>query len=208
MGISNLRHMLRAPKALKALCCRSSGNYRIYFTDIRDALTPQENSLESLALDFEGRLDRTYGANYLRVAQEESAAGNEQFEPMKSFVDFKNLKVFKIPALCFEIMNGTKRHSLINIFPPRLETLHLTRFQPCFMSLLEAIEQLLVQKSPEQNPSLRRLILETTESTVPMTAKLTDVLWRGTQESAIGILSKLAAAQDVSIDVIVKTVDE
>ena len=130
---------------------------------------------------------------------------------MESFISFNALKVFKTVAIFLtKTVKGTGRHSLINIFPPNLETLHLTRFQARFESLLEALEHLLAQKSPQQIPSLKTLILEEfdyygTESGPwfgPRPAKLMHVLWKDTQETAIGRLSEVAAAQGVSIDVI------
>lgn len=127
---------------------------------------------------------------------------------MASFIDFNTLKVFKVAAFFLKTTeNGTKRDSLINIYPPNLETLHLIRFQACFESLLEALEQLLAQNSPQQIPSLRKLILEENESVNAGPDRLMDVLWNGTQETVIEKLRSVAAAHGASVDVI-ETVDE
>ena len=128
----------------------------------------------------------------------------EYFGPIISLVSFNNLKVIEIAALFLERTdNGTRGRSLINIFPPSLETLHVTRLQSCFHSVLQPVEHLLAQKSPQQIPSLKILVLEETKSFARSPVKLMNVLWmgaqkRGTQETAIGRLSRVAAAQDVS----------
>lgn len=130
---------------------------------------------------------------------------------MAPFISFKSLKVFKIAAFFLETSdNGIERNSLIDIFPPSLETLHLTRLHVSFESLLEALEHLLAQKSSSQIPALKKLVLDETDSFGPMldpifgsrAVKLKKVLWRGTQETAMGRLGRVAAAQGVSIDVL------
>ncbi|MCJ1267063.1 hypothetical protein MMC22_006948 [Lobaria immixta] len=136
---------------------------------------------------------------------------------MTSFISFHALKVFKTPAVLPRMTeNGTARHSLINIFPPNLETLHLTRFQASSESVVEALEHLLAQKSPRHIPSLKKLILEETNSFDPFLrgrfgfgpANLMDGLWKGAQKSATANLGKVAAAQDVTIELIEKLTDE
>ena len=109
----DLGHMLRAPKALKIFCNRVTPSGSV-LRDIRDALMPQKNCLEILVLNcFD--IDDVYNPNH-------------GFEPMTSFISFNALKVFKSAAsFLIRTENGAGRHSLINIFPPNLETLHLTR---------------------------------------------------------------------------------
>ncbi|MCJ1265860.1 hypothetical protein MMC22_005741, partial [Lobaria immixta] len=195
LGTVNLSHMLRAPKALKALFYKFYSPNFINPTDIRQGLGPQKNCLESLAFD----LDRTY---YGRT---------HVLGPMTSLISFSALKVFKTPAIFLTgTDNGNEHDNLINIFPPNLETLHLIHFQIEFESLLEALESLLARKSPQQIPSLKNLILEEMYSPVARLytavgvrpGRLVDVAWKGTQETAIGRLRRVAAAQGVSLDVI------
>ena len=198
----DLEHMLRAPKALKTLFYhRAFAQASMNFTDIRHALESQKHCLESLGFDYDDKF-----ANHVRLDRLEEG-------PMTSFIGFPTLKVFKTAARFLNSTdNGTGRHSLINIFPPSLETLHLTRFQPFFESLLDAIEHLLENKSPQQITLLKKLILEEAEpsdlSLVVRPARLMDVLWRGTQETTIGRLSRVAAAQGVSLDVIEESREE
>ncbi|MCJ1269364.1 hypothetical protein MMC22_009256 [Lobaria immixta] len=104
------------------------------------------------------------------------------FGPMPSFTSFKTLKVFRSAASCLAANNGTEPHT---------------------------------QKSPQQIPSLKRLILEDADYSNPLfdegvsrPAKLTDVLWKDTQETAIGRLIRVGAAQGVSVDVIEDPTDE
>lgn len=97
--------------------------------------------------------------------------------------------------------NETNHYSLIDIFPPSLETLHLTRVLASFTSILEAIEQLLAEKSPQQIPSLKKVILEEGEPYFRIETRLVDVLWRGTPETTIERLSRVAEAHGVSIEV-------
>lgn len=51
---------------------------------------------------------------------------------MTSFINFKTLKVFKTTALfltALDNVDGSETHSLIDIFPRRLERIHLTRWR-------------------------------------------------------------------------------
>ncbi|MCJ1271633.1 hypothetical protein MMC22_011537 [Lobaria immixta] len=188
----DLGHMLRAPKALKIFCNRvtPSGSD---LTDIRDALMPQKNCLEILVLNcFD--IDYVYNPNH-------------GFEPMTSFISFNALKVFKSAASFLErTENGPGRHSLINIFPPNLETLHITRLPLGYGVgyVLAAVEHLLARKSPQQIPSLKKLILEEAAClrAVGAPAHLVDILWKNTQETVPERLRRVAAAHGVSIDVI------
>ena len=195
VSTADLGHMLRAPKALKTFFYKTCPPYYFGFTDLRQALGPQKDCLESLGLDYEDDYEDFYCMGVLPWVRP-----FHDFGPMISFTSFKSLKVFKTAALFLEnIDNGTKRHSLINIFPPSLETLHLTRLQSCFQTTLEGVEDLLAQKSPRQIPSLQKLILEESESFCLKPQKLMDVLWRGTQETARERLSRVAATQGVSL---------
>lgn len=191
LSATNLGYILRAPKALKKLSYTLCPHDSNSFTDLHQALRPQENFLEIISIhhnnDFERRgRDRRTG----------------HFGPMASFIGFSNLKVFKIAALLLrETNHGTGHDRLINIFPPSLEKLHLTRFKADFMDLLEAVEHLLAKKSPEQVPLLKNFILE--EHKYPFRSiKLKDVLWRDTQETALDRLRTVAAAGGVSFDTI------
>ena len=100
------------------------------FRDIRHALGPQPDSLESLGLDCDPCRDW-----YSKV-----------FGPMTLSISFNALKAF-MTATLFLIPGADKieRHSLANMFPPSLQTFHLTRFRAGFESLLDASEHLLAQ---------------------------------------------------------------
>ncbi|MCJ1260269.1 hypothetical protein MMC22_000129 [Lobaria immixta] len=183
----DLDNVFRAPKALKALFYKFCPPDCIKVADLRHALKPQENYLESLSLDFDivfYRNDRSY------------------LMPMTSFIGFSTLKVFKIAAAFLEkTVKGTERNNLLNIFPLALETLHLFRFRACFKGVLESLEHLLARKSPQQVPLLQKLFLEEAYSFDAKPTKLRDVLWRDTQEIAIERLGRVAAIQGVSLDI-------
>lgn len=188
----NLGHILRVPKALKTFSYMlpDEAGY-LDFADILHALRPQENCLESIGFDYGRGIERSLRMRLKR-----------RFDPIKSFIGFTTLKVFKIAAVFLEETEyGSGSHSLIDIFPTNLETLHVTRFNASCGSLPEALEHLLTQQSPQQIPSLKDLILDQTESDLRR-VELKDVLWIGTQETAIGRLSKVAAARNVSLDLI------
>lgn len=191
-----IRHILQAPEALKTFSYTKCSQTRIDFTDIRDALMPQKNHLERMGFNHDERRDIRW----------RRSVDSESLGPMRSFIGFNTLKVFKTAAVFLEkTENGTESLSLINIFPTSLETLHLTCFQIRFEGLLEALEHLLAQKSPQQIPLLTTLILEESTSYVEFDGKLKDALWKGTQDSAMGRLNRVAAAQCVSIHVIFAT---
>lgn len=191
LSTAELYHMLRAPKALKNLFYKVCPPTYIQIPNIRQALGPQENCLENLALDCdEGSLEDGYVLGHL-----------------ESFTSFNSLKTFKTVAVLLPTTDyGTGRHSFIDFFPPNLETLHLTHFQADFESLLEALEHLLGQDSSQQIPSLKYIILEEADLLDPTIdlrpARLMDILWKGTQEYAIERLRRMAAARGVFIDVI------
>ena len=191
LSTAKLYHMLRAPKALKNLFYKVCPRTYIQIPNIRQALGPQANCLENLALDCdEGSLEDSYVLGHL-----------------ESFISFNSLKTFKTVAVLLPTTdNGTGRNSLIDFFPPNLETLHLTHFQADFESLLEALEHLLAQDSSQQIPSLKDIVLEENDLLDPLTdlrsARLVDILRKATQENAIERLRRVAAARGVFIDVI------
>ncbi|MCJ1269916.1 hypothetical protein MMC22_009809 [Lobaria immixta] len=186
LSTADLDHILRAPKALKTLFYKVCLPDVMDFTGLRHALGPQEKSLESLDLDVDNLDDEISGL----------------FGAMASFSSFNALKVFKAPAVfLITTDNGTNRENLIDIFPPNLETLCLTRFHADYESLLEALEYLLTQKSLHQIPSLKSLIIEEASSFELMPVGLMNVLWKNTQEIAIERLGRVAAAQSVFLDV-------
>lgn len=194
---SDVGHILRAPKALKNLLYKVCPPDSNILSNIRHGLKAQENYLEILGLDY----DHEYEDHYL--------SDSISVEPMPSFQSFKNLKVFKTSVRFLETTeNGTGRHRLSNIFPPSLETLHLT----CVLvlrdnilvnmdSVLHAVEYLLSQKSLQQTPSLKKLILEET-GVFNRSVKLANMLWKDTAERAIEGLARVGASQGIDIEVI------
>lgn len=194
-------HILRAPNALKKFFYTFSPGLGVDWPTMLEALAPYRDCLESLGFDYSLVYEMYHIPN----------RDNEFLGDMESFIDLNTLKVLKIPALFFETtyFGNDGFLDLTWLFPPKLETLHLTRFQARYKDTLEALEGLLTAKSPEQNPSLTRLILEETK---PCTLglfeflgivhpKLKDELWEDTQETAIERLSKVAAAQGITFEV-------
>lgn len=196
---ADLGHILRAPKALREIFHTFSPGAGVGWSTMLKALARYNDCLESLGFDYRQDYDFYH-----------SQDRDDEFPGvLESFIDFNTLKVLKIPALFFETKNFLYflDHRLLDLtwlFPPSLETLHLIRFQGHYQDTLEALEDLLSKKSPEQNPSLTRLILEETEPYTPKYPypKLKDVLWEDTQETAMERLSKVAAAQGVTFEVI------
>ncbi|MCJ1464765.1 hypothetical protein MMC07_003378 [Pseudocyphellaria aurata] len=188
---ADLTSMLGAPKALKTLFYKGGPVAHTDFKHRRGSLDSQKNHLENLALDYLIKDDRCYRRFIVERV----------FEPMVSFAGFTRLRVFKVAA-CFlqKTENGIGRQSLIEIFPPCLETLHLARLRACSPDLLEALVHLLSQKSPYQIPSLRKLILEGPRYLDPVTAKVEDFMGVGTRD--VGRLPKVAATQGVSIEIV------
>lgn len=185
----DLGHILRAPKALKTFFYTFYSLSQFKFTDLWHALGAQENCLESLGLD-----------------RGEFCSGKmDVLRPTASIMRFNTLKVFKIAAPFLDTMaKATKRDSLINFFPLSLETLHLTRFEAWFASLVDALEYLLLQKSPRQIPSLQTLILEEPSpfmTFVQQPSILRDTSPRGARETVIKRLDRVAAPQGVSLEV-------
>lgn len=192
LSTADIGRMLRAPKALKTFLYTLTP-WDTSFTDIRHALGPQEHSLEDLgfALSYNEEYDvfLSYGGGY------GGSDSGEDFEPMVSFIGFNTLQIFEIPSVFIQkTVNGTERHRLINIFPPNLKTLYLTRCDVGCESLLEAVQYLLVQVSPQQLPFLNELVL--VES---MMSKTNGSLWRDTHETAIESLTMVAAARDICV---------
>ena len=195
-GALNL--VLRGPKALKTfiytICLPSK--YKYALIDFRC----QETHLESFSLNYDESCEKFYAVGPVPDLHKE-----DYFSPIKSFISFNSLRVFKIAVVfLFTTEYGIKRDKFINFFPPSLEVLHLTRVQGRFEGLLEAVAHLLASKSSQHIFSLNRLILEEAIQYEywRRKAKLMEVMWKGTQETAMERLSSLAAAQGVSFDVI------
>lgn len=191
LSIPDLGHLLRLPKALTTFSYKFHWPSQMKFKDIHLALGPQKDYLESL--------DFSYSQDYecMNFSSKKNSHGF-----MTSFISFRSLKTFKTAALFLESTdNGTGGHSLINLFPPNLETLHLTSFYADYLSVLEALENLLVKKSPQQIPSLKTLVLEVEKIEWPK-RNLIDVMLKGRQEAGIRRLARVGAAQCVSVDVI------
>ena len=191
---AQLGHILRVPKSLKALSFKFSPPLLLDFTGIRQALKPQESCLESLT--FDTILPSGWGLIGSR--------------PLPSFISFNNLKVFKSAPFFFTPNGAEGFDRFLDIFPPSLEALHVTHLQASFRGVLEALVHLLTKKSARQIPSLTRVVLEETFSHGTRLRakrgvkpkKLIDVLWRDTAESAVGRLSEVGAAKDVSVDLV------
>ena len=136
LSTADLGHMLRAPIALKTLFYKVCPPASISFRDIRHALESQMNCLESLGLDY----DEEYEI-YYSLAIRRAVRNFGYFGLMTSFISFNAFKNFKIAAFFLRTTdNRPERQSLINIFPPNIETLHLTRFLAAFETPLEALE--------------------------------------------------------------------
>ena len=193
---TDLGHILRAPKALKTFCYKFCHRHCVDITTdkIRHVLEPQQDCLERIELNCESKRG-TDGGN---------------IGSMTSFINFNTLEVLKAPAFFFaatEDINGSERHSLIGIFPHSLKRLHVTRFRGRLNGLVESLEHLLARKSPQQVPSLRKLILDENfdppldRSGGTMRVMGMDSSWRSGQ-TALGGLCRMAAAQGVSFKVI------
>lgn len=196
--------VIRAPKALKTLSYTVCLPAKFKSADIHPTLRSQETHLESFSLDY----DENY-EDFCAVGTVPNLQECDYFRPIKSFLSFNSLRVFKIAVLfLLTTEHGTNAHKLINFFPPSLELLHLTRFQGRFEGLLEAVEHLLASKSSQHICSLKRLILEESTVYAAREVKLMNVMWKDTQQTAMERLSSLAAAQGVSFDVIDSCVDE
>ena len=161
LSVADLVYILRAPKALKDFVYKFEPSAGITFTDVRHALEPQKCCLERLGFDYDERcqdclpidkeieyFDRRY--HYISGS-------------MISFDSFNTIKVFETAALFLPLtIDGPIP---INTFPPNLETLRLTHCEPRYMEdtteqFLIAVKNLLAQKSPQQMPSLKKVILE------------------------------------------------
>lgn len=191
LSTTNLGHILRAPTALRNFCYKICSPTYTIFQDTRRALRPHEKSLESLGLDCD-----VCEAYFYRLSCKASFSLDKVLGLTIPFDSFSNLKVLKIGALLLTTVDiSTESHSLIGFFPPSLETLHLTGFQACFVSLLQALEHLLAYNSPQQIPSLEKLIREDIQPVGRPRVK-------SMNEEMIGRLSRVAEARGVLIEVI------
>ncbi|MCJ1465270.1 hypothetical protein MMC07_003886 [Pseudocyphellaria aurata] len=146
---ANLRHILRAPKALKDFHYTVRSSSEIDFGVIRHILSPHENCLESVEFDYDDDCRDL-------MFEDESPEG-----PMTSFLSFNAIKIFKIAAVfLLTTDNDSDQQSLTNIFPPSLETLHVADIRKYNGGVLGLMEYLLAQKSSQQMPSLTKLILQ------------------------------------------------
>lgn len=183
LSTADLRHILRVPKALEEFSFLSA---EINFIDIRHALGPQEKCLKYLGFDHH----HDYYRNFYSPGIIESIVPG----PMSSFISFNTLAVFRTPAIFLQTtINGIDRHRLLNIFPPNLKWLQVTRCHICLGSLLEAVDHLLATKSPQQIPSLKKITLEEYWSWAPLSTEQ--------HETAMGSFSKVAAARGISIEI-------
>lgn len=187
----DLIHLLRAPKALKHFIYNICPPTGINLADIRQALEPQRGNLQKFDLDDIMCEIPLYG-------------------PMPSYISFTALRFLKATALFFLTVDlKIERHMLPQILPPYLQTLHLTRFHASFMSLLEALQHLIIHKSPQQSVLLDYIILDEEVAEDPredpgMIAegpKLMEVLWEYSQEKAILRLQRLGLTQGVFLHV-------
>lgn len=188
MRQEELGYVLRAPKALKTFSFKLCSPWNLDFADLRDALAPQKDYLESLGLDYHEEAD------FMRRRRDIVV-----YAHIASFISFSALKVFKTNGL-FLTTPSTERHILINIFPLSLETLHLTNIESC--PALKAVEHLLAQKSPQQIPLLpllKKLILENTGYNGMELIKLVDQRLKFRKVIPVRRLSSVAAAHGVSI---------
>lgn len=177
----DMRQVFQVSKALRTVFYRTTFN-GINFTHLRYALEPQKNSLCCLGFEYFEDYESSLA----------SSTARRHLEPMPSFVMFDTLKIFKTVAIFLEkTEKGKKPDRLVNIFPPSIETLHLTRCQSGFESLLEALGYLLGPESPQELPLLKKIILEEKHSK--------DLLSLDVHETTVGRLSTAAEARGVSI---------
>lgn len=183
LSIEDLRHILRAPKALKNFSYTVCPFTPIGFIDLQDALALQKTCLEKLTFDHH-RFFTSFAID----------PKLDNWAPVPSFVGFSALKVFTCPALFLTNPDGpTERDSLINIFPANLETLHLTRCEYP-EDLPDALEHLIAQKSPQQIPLLKNLILENRENQ-DIELELQEIM-----QEILSRLFRLGAAHGVSVE--------
>ncbi|MCJ1266019.1 hypothetical protein MMC22_005901 [Lobaria immixta] len=188
--------ILRVPIALKHFSFTTHSFLDFYWEDMPNVLEAQKHCLQSITMDYDP----------ISVQQEIEIAF--YLAPMESFTRFTALKVFKTAGLFLtETVHGSERYNLLNIFPPSLETLYLTRFQSGFKKLLESLERLLAFRFPRQIPLLKTLILEERISGGAPQTRLKDVLWGNTQESTTEKLSEVAKYRNVVFEVIEESTD-
>lgn len=190
---ADLGHIFRAPKALRTLWYEFCPFTITPIKNLRHALRPQEKCLENLAFDYDEDYENIYD-----LWRTLGVHGN--FGPMSSFKSFNNLKVFKTAAFfLLRTENGTDFDNLIDLFPASLETLYLTSLVSCFSEVLVALEHLIAQKSPQQIPSLKTLILDESECHCLNSETLMDLSWKQTGEKALDRLGTVCVAQNVSL---------
>lgn len=185
----DMYHILRVPRALKHFSFMVRTFHDFECIDISHSLESQKDCLESINIYCDQSIQ-------LEVEEDNFLA------PMPSFIRFSALKVFKSAGLFLtSTVHGNDRYSLINIFPPSLEVLHVTRFQSDYNKLLEALERLVAYKSPRQIPLLETLVLEETLASGVPPPRLLDVLWGDTEEVATERLRRVAKSQSVILEV-------
>lgn len=89
----------------------------------------------------------------------------------------------------------SESNNLLDNFPPSLETLHLTEYNACLVSVLKSLEHLLQHKSSDHVSSLTKFILEGTD-------RYSRGSWMGKPVTAVENLTRVAAAHDVSVELI------
>lgn len=185
----DMRHILRVPRALKHFSFMVRTFHDFDCADISNSLEPQKDCLESINIYCDESIQ-------LEVEEENFLA------PMASFTRFSALKVFKSAGIFLSsTVRGNDHYSLINIFPPSLEVLHVTRFRSDFDTILETLERLVAYKSPRQIPLLKTLVLEETLSySMPPFRLLLDIL-RGGPQVAMEKLRRVAKSQNVILEV-------
>lgn len=145
---ADLNLLLQAPKALKTFIYPVTfGDVSICTVnshDIRDALVPQQDSLENLWLQYD---EEQWADDY-----------EEHIFPMRSFNNFTRLKVLRIGALfllgdsehftrCNNHLSRKSRHDLTGVFPETLQTLEVLRCSDHYPQLLQTIEDLVLKQS-------------------------------------------------------------
>ena len=203
MDKDNLGHIIRGPKALKTFFYTAHIPTYLELIQLRNYLRPQKNCLERIGLD--------YHPPSTPSPMSESKLGN-QFGPMACFISFSRLKLFRTAVILLAwTVKGLGRDKLVGLFPPSLETLHLTHFETCTVKNIMAVEHLIEQKSPEQVPLLKDLILEESDNHEARfgarDAKVMDVLWDSMARTELRGFCGLGVAQGVSIELIRNSTD-
>lgn len=193
MDNDNLGHLIRSPRALKTFFYTAHIPTYLELTQLRNYLRPQKTCLERLGLDYHPPSIPSLG-------------------PMACFISFSTLKLFRTAAILLAYtVKGFGRDKLIDLFPLSLETLHVTQFETCTVRNLMAVEHLIAQKSPEQVPLLKDLILEESDSHEARfgarDAMVMDLLWHSAERTELRGFCGLGVAQGVSIELIRNSTD-